>query len=164
MPPPASFPESSTQQLSSYPLFMHSVAPFLAEHMEPQQFNTLYGLVNRFDMAQANQTIPGRLSIDSHFHAPTASAHYAARQSFNSSRSFNMRGIGEDGVHRANTAPGDASAPPAAASTPKATGKGYDLRTETFPAQSESIHSVGLVHQRLKERGFSSTQERKGSF
>ncbi|MED6203899.1 hypothetical protein PIB30_003637 [Stylosanthes scabra] len=38
---------------------------------------------------------PGRLSIDSHFHAPAASVHSAARQSFDSSRSFNMRGIGK---------------------------------------------------------------------
>ncbi|MED6139239.1 hypothetical protein PIB30_081921 [Stylosanthes scabra] len=106
MPPPASFPESSGRQLSSYPLFMNSVAPYLAEHMEPQEFNTLYGFVNEFDMTQTNETIPGRLSVDSHFHAPAASTHYATRQSFDSSRSFNMRGIGEDGIRRANTAPG----------------------------------------------------------
>ncbi|MED6224314.1 hypothetical protein PIB30_082786 [Stylosanthes scabra] len=106
MPPPASFPVSSTRQLSSYPLFMNSVAPYLSEHTEPHAFNTLYGLVNEFDMAQTNHTIPGRLSIDSHFHALATSAHSAARQSFDSSHSFNMRGIGEDGVHRANTAPG----------------------------------------------------------
>ncbi|MED6211406.1 hypothetical protein PIB30_073414 [Stylosanthes scabra] len=58
-------------------------------------------------MGQRNQTMPGRLSVDSHFHASTASAasaHSAARQSFDSSRSLNIRGIGDDGVRRANTA------------------------------------------------------------
>ncbi|MED6143908.1 hypothetical protein PIB30_010265 [Stylosanthes scabra] len=43
-------------------------------------------------MGLRNQTMPGRLSIDSHFHASTASAasaHSVARQSFDSSRSLN---------------------------------------------------------------------------
>ncbi|MED6196124.1 hypothetical protein PIB30_044390 [Stylosanthes scabra] len=106
MPPPASFPESSGRQLSSYPQFMNSVAPYLAERMESQAFNTLYNLVNDFDMGQRNQTMSSRLSVDSHFHASAASAHSAARQSFDSSRSLNVRGIGDDGVRRANTAPG----------------------------------------------------------
>ncbi|MED6164160.1 hypothetical protein PIB30_086998 [Stylosanthes scabra] len=52
-----------------------------------------------------DQTIPGRLSVDSHFNAPAASGHSAARQSFDSSRSFNRRGIGEDGVHRPDNVP-----------------------------------------------------------
>ncbi|MED6205758.1 hypothetical protein PIB30_020727 [Stylosanthes scabra] len=85
---------------------MNSVAPFLAERMEPQAFNTLYSLVNDFDMGQRNQTMPGHLSVDSHFHASAASAHSADRQSFDSSRSLNERGIGDDGVRRANTAAG----------------------------------------------------------
>ncbi|MED6119572.1 hypothetical protein PIB30_013006 [Stylosanthes scabra] len=105
MPPPASFLESSGRQLSSYPLFMNSVAPYLSERMEPHAFNTLYSLVNEFDMGQTNQTMPDRLSVDSHFHTPAGFAHSVARQSFDSSRSFNMRGIGEDGVRRANAAP-----------------------------------------------------------
>ncbi|MED6153321.1 hypothetical protein PIB30_100724, partial [Stylosanthes scabra] len=119
MPPPSSFPESSAQQLSSYPLFMNTVAPFLSDHMDPHAFNTLYSMVGEFDRAQRarameenqpaaqhpDQTIPGRLSVDSHFNAPAASGHSAARQSFDSSRSFNRRGIGEDGVHRPGSVP-----------------------------------------------------------
>ncbi|MED6193937.1 hypothetical protein PIB30_023954 [Stylosanthes scabra] len=57
-------------------------------------------------MGQRNQTMPGRLSVDSHFHASAASANSAARQSFDSSRSLNVRGIGDDGVRRENTAAG----------------------------------------------------------
>ncbi|MED6215455.1 hypothetical protein PIB30_113843, partial [Stylosanthes scabra] len=82
--------------------------------MDPHAFNTLYSMVGEFDRAQRarateenqptaqhpDQIIPGRLSVDSHFNAPAASGHSAARQSFDSSRSFNRRGIGEDGVHR----------------------------------------------------------------
>ncbi|MED6135321.1 hypothetical protein PIB30_045368 [Stylosanthes scabra] len=119
VPPPSSFPESSAQQLSSYPLFMNTVAPFLSDHMDPHAFNTLYSMVGEFDRAQRarameenqpaaqhpDQTIPGRLSVDSHFNAPAASGHSAARQSFDSSRSFNRRGIGEDGVHRPGSVP-----------------------------------------------------------
>ncbi|MED6175742.1 hypothetical protein PIB30_081191 [Stylosanthes scabra] len=59
---------------------------------------------NQVDVQQTNQAIRGHLSVDSHFNAPVASGHSAARQSFYSSRSFNRRGIGEDGVRRANTA------------------------------------------------------------
>ncbi|MED6107084.1 hypothetical protein PIB30_010805 [Stylosanthes scabra] len=50
--------------------------------------------------------MPGRLSVDSHFHASAASANSAARQSFDSSRSLNLRGIGDDGIRRENTAAG----------------------------------------------------------
>ncbi|MED6168069.1 hypothetical protein PIB30_008728 [Stylosanthes scabra] len=50
--------------------------------------------------------MPGHLSVDSHFHASAASANSAARQSFDSSRSLNVRGIGDDGVRRENTAAG----------------------------------------------------------
>ncbi|MED6139020.1 hypothetical protein PIB30_079924 [Stylosanthes scabra] len=46
VPPPSSFPESSAQQLSSYPLFMNTVAPFLSDHMDPHAFNTLYSMVD----------------------------------------------------------------------------------------------------------------------
>ncbi|MED6141439.1 hypothetical protein PIB30_103415 [Stylosanthes scabra] len=49
--------------------------------------------------------MPGRLSVDSHFNAPAALGNSAARQSFDSSRSFNRRGIGEDGVHRPGSVP-----------------------------------------------------------
>ncbi|MED6173799.1 hypothetical protein PIB30_063040 [Stylosanthes scabra] len=118
MPPPSSFPESSSRQFSSHPMFMNSVAPYLSDHMAPHAFNALCSMANEFEMAnqamlmeenqgdaqQTNQAIPGRLSVDSHFNAPVASGHSAARQSFDSSRSFNRRGIGEDGVRRANTA------------------------------------------------------------
>ncbi|MED6139777.1 hypothetical protein PIB30_087139 [Stylosanthes scabra] len=114
IPQPCSLPGSSSRHMSSYPQFMHSVAPYLAEQMDPQSFNILYSMINDFDMSQQakameeaqmdlehhNQSRPGRLSIDSHFHAPAASGHSAARQSFDSSRSFYGRGIGEDGVHR----------------------------------------------------------------
>ncbi|MED6211357.1 hypothetical protein PIB30_072956 [Stylosanthes scabra] len=55
---------------------------------------------NQPALQHPDQTMPGRLSVDSHFNAPTASGHSAARQPFDSSRSFNRRGIGEDGVHR----------------------------------------------------------------
>ncbi|MED6190049.1 hypothetical protein PIB30_101921, partial [Stylosanthes scabra] len=109
MPPPSSFP---------YPMFMNSVAPYLSDHMDPHAFNVLCSMANEFEMGQqakvteenqvdaqqTNQAIPGRLSLDSHFNAPVASGHLAARQSFDSSRSFNRRGIAEDGVRRANTA------------------------------------------------------------
>ncbi|MED6152383.1 hypothetical protein PIB30_091544 [Stylosanthes scabra] len=109
MPPPGSFP---------YPMFMNNVAPYLSDHMDSHAFNALCIMANEFEMAQqvkvteenqvdvqqTNQDIPGRLSVDSHFNAPVASGHSATRQSFDSSRSFNMRGIGEDGVRRANTA------------------------------------------------------------
>ncbi|MED6219519.1 hypothetical protein PIB30_036500 [Stylosanthes scabra] len=119
VPPSSSFPESSAQQLSSYPLFMNTVAPFLSDHMDPHAFNTLYSMVGEFDRARRarameenqhaaqhpDQTIPGRLSVDSHFNAPAASGHFAARQSFDSSRSFNRRGIGEDGVHCPGSVP-----------------------------------------------------------
>ncbi|MED6132062.1 hypothetical protein PIB30_015635 [Stylosanthes scabra] len=105
-PQPPSFPESSGRQLSSYPQLMYSMAPYLAERMDPQVFNAVYSSVNDFDMGQHNQTMPGRLSVDSHFHASAASANSAARQSFDSSRSLNVRGIGDDGVRRANTAAG----------------------------------------------------------
>ncbi|MED6225349.1 hypothetical protein PIB30_092858 [Stylosanthes scabra] len=98
---------------------MNTVAPFLSDHMDPHAFNTLYSMVGEFDRAQRarameenqpaaqhpDQTIPGRLSVDSHFNAPAASGHSAARQSFDSSRSFNRRGIGEDGVHRPGSVP-----------------------------------------------------------
>ncbi|MED6203126.1 hypothetical protein PIB30_112567, partial [Stylosanthes scabra] len=118
-PPPSSFPESSAQQLSSYPMFMNTVAPFLSDHMDPHAFKTLYSMVGEFDRAQRarateanqpaaqhpDQTMPGRLSVDSHFNASAASGHSAARQSFDSSRSFNRRGIGEDGVHRPGSVP-----------------------------------------------------------
>ncbi|MED6112023.1 hypothetical protein PIB30_057820 [Stylosanthes scabra] len=57
-------------------------------------------------MGQHNHTMPGRLSVDSHFHTSAASAHSAARQSFDSSPSLNVRGIGDDGVRRTNTVPG----------------------------------------------------------
>ncbi|MED6182489.1 hypothetical protein PIB30_028869 [Stylosanthes scabra] len=108
-PQPPSFPKSSGRQLSSYPQLMYSMAPYLAERMEPQVFNAVYSSVNHFEMGQRNQTMPGRLSVDSHFHASVASAasaHSVARQSFDSSRSLNVRGIGDDGVRRANTAAG----------------------------------------------------------
>ncbi|MED6146231.1 hypothetical protein PIB30_032609 [Stylosanthes scabra] len=119
VPPPSSFPESSAQQRSSYPMFMNTVAPFLSDHMDPHAFNTLYSMVGEFDRAQRarameenqpalqhpDQTMPGRLSVDSHFNAPAASGHSAARQSFDSSRSFNRRGIGGDGVHRPGSVP-----------------------------------------------------------
>ncbi|MED6107494.1 hypothetical protein PIB30_014591 [Stylosanthes scabra] len=82
------------------------MAPYLAERMDPQVFNAVFSSVNDFDMGQRNQTMPGRRSVDSHFHASAASAHSAARQSFDSSRSLNVRGIGDDGVRRANTAAG----------------------------------------------------------
>ncbi|MED6205481.1 hypothetical protein PIB30_018083 [Stylosanthes scabra] len=101
MPPTSSFP---------YPTFMQGVAPYLSDHMDPHAFNALCGMDNEYEMAEQakiteeNQAIPGRLSVDSHFNAPVASGHSAARQSFDSSRSFNRRGIGEDGVCRANTA------------------------------------------------------------
>ncbi|MED6123019.1 hypothetical protein PIB30_045361 [Stylosanthes scabra] len=98
---------------------MNTVAPFLSDHMDPHAFNTLYSMVGEFDRAQRarameenqpalqhpDQTMPGRLSVDSHFNAPAASGHSAARQSFDSSRSFNRRGIGEDGVHRPGSVP-----------------------------------------------------------
>ncbi|MED6136549.1 hypothetical protein PIB30_057033 [Stylosanthes scabra] len=85
---------------------------------DPHAFNALCGMANDHEMTQqakvteenqveaqqTNQAIPGRLSVDSHFNAPVASGHSAARQSFDSSRSFNRRGIVEDGVRRANTA------------------------------------------------------------
>ncbi|MED6164797.1 hypothetical protein PIB30_093646 [Stylosanthes scabra] len=110
VPPPSSFPESSAQQLSSYPLFMNTVASFLSDHMDPHTFNTLYSMISEFDRAQRarameenqpaaqhpDQTIPGRLSVDSHFNAPAALGHSAARQSFDSSHSFNRRGIGDE--------------------------------------------------------------------
>ncbi|MED6141806.1 hypothetical protein PIB30_107158, partial [Stylosanthes scabra] len=87
--------------------------------MDPHAFNTLYSMVGEFDRAQRarameenqpalqhpDQTMPGRLSVNSHFNAPAASGHSAARQSFDSSRSFNRRGIGEDGVHRPGSVP-----------------------------------------------------------
>ncbi|MED6161020.1 hypothetical protein PIB30_056819 [Stylosanthes scabra] len=109
MPPTSSFP---------YPMFMQGVAPYLSNHMDPHAFNALCGMANEHEMAQqakvteenqveaqqTNQAIPSRLSVDSHFNAPVASGHSATRQSFDSSRSFNRRGIGEDGVRRANTA------------------------------------------------------------
>ncbi|MED6137512.1 hypothetical protein PIB30_065648 [Stylosanthes scabra] len=81
------------------------MAPYLAERMDPQVFNAVYSSVNDFDMGQHNHTMPSRLSVDSHFHASAASAHSAARQSFDSSRSLNVRGIGDDSVRRANTVP-----------------------------------------------------------
>ncbi|MED6144184.1 hypothetical protein PIB30_013070 [Stylosanthes scabra] len=108
-PQPSSFPESSGRQLSSYPQLMYNMAPYLAERMEAQVFNAVYSSVNDFDLGQRNQTMPGRLFVDSHFHASAASVastHSAARQSFDSSRSINVRGIGDDGVRRANTAAG----------------------------------------------------------
>ncbi|MED6158931.1 hypothetical protein PIB30_037570 [Stylosanthes scabra] len=105
-PQPPSFPESSGRQLSSYPQLMYIMAPYLAERMDPQVFNAVYSSVNDFDMGQHNHTIPGRLSIDSHFHASAASAHSAARQSFDSSHSLNVRGIGDDDVRRANIVSG----------------------------------------------------------
>ncbi|MED6153648.1 hypothetical protein PIB30_104177 [Stylosanthes scabra] len=82
------------------------MAPYLAERMDPQVFNVVYSSINDFDMGQRNQTMPGRLSVDSHFHASAASANSVARQSFDSSRSLNVRGIGDDGVRCANTAAG----------------------------------------------------------
>ncbi|MED6212761.1 hypothetical protein PIB30_086653 [Stylosanthes scabra] len=103
---PPSFLESSGRQLSSYPQLMYSMAPYLAERMDPQVFNAVYSSVNDFDMGQRNQTMPGRLSVDSHFHASAASAHSAAKPSFDSSCSLNVRGIGDDSVRRANTAAG----------------------------------------------------------
>ncbi|MED6157548.1 hypothetical protein PIB30_024096 [Stylosanthes scabra] len=193
---------------------MYSMAPYLAERMEPQVFNAVYSLVNDYDMGQRNQTMPGRLSVDSHFHASAASAasaHSAARQSFDSSRSLNVRGIGDDGVRRANTAAridlnfnassiqedeeaarytrfrdtnrlntddgdededeeedyvvtdggdvdteasncaGDASASAAAASTPKLTGKGYDLRTEHSRRSPNRFTPSGWSTKALKQ-------------
>ncbi|MED6118287.1 hypothetical protein PIB30_001519 [Stylosanthes scabra] len=82
------------------------MAPYLAERMDPQVFNAVYSSVNDFDMGQRNQIMPGRLSVDSHFHASAASANSAARPSFDSSRSLNVRGIGDDGVRRENTKAG----------------------------------------------------------
>ncbi|MED6173149.1 hypothetical protein PIB30_056548 [Stylosanthes scabra] len=97
---------------------MQGVAPYLPDHMDSHAFNALCGMANEHEMAQqakvteenqveaqqTNQAIPSCLSVDSHFNAPVASGHSAARQSFDSSRSFNRRGIGEDGVRRTNTA------------------------------------------------------------
>ncbi|MED6138705.1 hypothetical protein PIB30_076968 [Stylosanthes scabra] len=134
MPSTSSFP---------YPTFMHGVAPYLSDNMDPHAFNALCGMANEYEMAQqakvteenqveaqqTNQAIPGHLSVDSHSNAPVASGHSAARQSFDSSRSFNRRGIGEDGVRRANTA-SDASDSAAGSSTPKDAGTRYELRTE----------------------------------
>ncbi|MED6171856.1 hypothetical protein PIB30_044718 [Stylosanthes scabra] len=109
MPSTSSFP---------YPTFMEGVAPYLSDNMDPLAFNVLCGMANEHEMAQqapvteknqveaqqTTQAIPGRLSVDSHFNAPVASGHSTARQSFDSSRSFNRRGIEEDGVRCANTA------------------------------------------------------------
>ncbi|MED6133173.1 hypothetical protein PIB30_026098 [Stylosanthes scabra] len=105
-PQPPSCPESSGRQLSSYPQLMYNMAPYLAERMDPQVFNAVFSSVNDFDMGQYNQTMSGRRSVDSRFHASAASAHSVARQSFDSSRSLNVRGIGDDGVRHANTAAG----------------------------------------------------------
>ncbi|MED6203963.1 hypothetical protein PIB30_004549 [Stylosanthes scabra] len=81
----------------------------LPHSQKVQVFNAVYNSANDFEMGQRNQTMLGRLSVDSHFHASAASAastHSVARQSFDSSRSLNVRGIGDDGVRRANTAAG----------------------------------------------------------
>ncbi|MED6203802.1 hypothetical protein PIB30_003094 [Stylosanthes scabra] len=143
------------RQLSSYPLFMNSVAPYLAERMEPHAFNTLYSLVNEFDMGQTNQTMPGHLSVDSHFHAPAGSAYSAARQYLiledeeaarytrykdtdRSNSDDNDRdeeenylvANGVDNDNETSQCAGDTSARAAGASTTKVAGKGYDLRTE----------------------------------
>ncbi|MED6112194.1 hypothetical protein PIB30_059475 [Stylosanthes scabra] len=119
-----------------------------------------------------DQTIPGRLSVDSHFNAPAASGHSAARQSFDSSRSFNRRGIGEDGVHRLGSVPhvdlnfnvswsqeGDEAArytrfgdtDQSGPSTPTEAGTTYDLRTENSRRSPNRFTPSGWSAKNLKK-------------
>ncbi|MED6108373.1 hypothetical protein PIB30_023289 [Stylosanthes scabra] len=185
MPPPSFFPESSVRQLSSYPLFMNSVAPYLSNHMDPHTFNTLYSMVNEFDMAQraraleenqldaqqTNHTILGRLSIDSHFNAPAASAHFAEdeeaalytryKDTDQSNSDDNDRDEDEeedylvtDGVDDDNEASRcacDASDRAAGGSTPKEAGKRYDLRTENSRRNPNRFTPSGWSTKDLKK-------------
>ncbi|MED6138291.1 hypothetical protein PIB30_072913, partial [Stylosanthes scabra] len=162
VPPPSSFPESSAQQLSSYPLFMNTVAPFLSDHMDPHAFNTLYSMVGEFDRAQRvrameenqpaaqhpDQTIPGRLSVDSHFNAPAASGHSAC----NSNDNDMDEDKGEDYLVTDDVGDdNEASQSAAGPSTPTEAGTRYDLRTENSRCGPNRFTPSGWSTKNLKK-------------
>ncbi|MED6120246.1 hypothetical protein PIB30_019229 [Stylosanthes scabra] len=166
-PQPPPFPGSSSRQLSSYPQLMYSIAPYLAERMDPHTFNAVYSSVNDFDMGQRNQTVPA--GIDLNFNASSIqedeeAARYTRYRDTNPLNT-DVGDVDEDEDEKedylvtdggdvdteASNCAGDTSANIAAASTPKLAGKGYDLRTEHSRCSPKRFTPSGWSTKALKQ-------------